>query len=293
MKKLDKKLLHTIFILITLSIVSCKKEKSAFFNHTNQNKEEVQDVKSLNNSQDAPEINRQSIKTKLLLLEVDDKKNLSNIVETKSFFREQDNYILDYKYPFLDEDIQPSFKFFNDFIRNQYINKEISVKSTLNNQNLYCDFDKSNPKRYKRMIDYKIYSTKDNLLSVLLYKANHYKDQNHLSYMFKGLTFDINKGEFLSFDSIFKGKTQEIILSKLNIELSQKIKTEPYYQECWKLTDEIFDAYKDNFVIDNDQIKFYFDDCMICPTYAGRYSIKIPLNEISHFMSSKGKEMIL
>ena len=49
------------------------------------------------------------------------------------------------------------------------------------------------------------------------------------------------------------------------------------YYDCWAISaDDFFDA-KNNFVINDDVVEFYFDDCVICPSYTGTYSIQIPM----------------
>ncbi len=276
MRKTKKKPLLGIALLLAVTILSCKKEKSAFFvEHLLDNKEK-QSIEL--------DVTQQSSDKNQFIKEIDDKTSVDNFVKTKSFFKEEDNYIIDYRYPFLDENHQESYKVFNDYIQSHYLDKSRSVKNTLENENLFCDTDHTNPKRYKRNIDYKIYKNKNNVLSVLLYKANYYTDENHYSYMFKALNFNLEKGEFVLFDSIFKPETQHLVVDRLNQELAQKISNQSYYKECWQLTEDTFDAYKDNFVINDRKIKFYFDDCVICPTFAGRYSIEIELPAISNLL---------
>ena len=39
---------------------------------------------------------------------------------------------------------------------------------------------------------------------------------------------------------------------------------------------DFFD-YRNNFVLDDASVEFFFDDCVICPSYTGTYSIEIPI----------------
>ncbi|GAA4279332.1 DUF3298 domain-containing protein [Aquimarina mytili] len=286
MRKMKKKQSFVIALLLAVSLGSCKKEKSIFYSDQNTEKKEHQSLADNHVfSKDQKEIDEQSLKRDILLKEEDDKHAISSIT-TKSFYKEEGNYVLDYKYPFLDESDHESFKYFNHYIDHNYLYEERSIKTILENKNLSCDSDQVSSNRYKRMIDYKVYKSDTNLLSVLLYKSNHYTDKNHYSYMFKTLNFDMEKGDFLEFDSIFKPENQHLVLDKLNHVLTQKIQNEPYYKECWKLTKDVFNVYKDNFVINDQHIKFYFDDCSICPTYAGRYAIEMALADISDLLQN-------
>ena len=52
------------------------------------------------------------------------------------------------------------------------------------------------------------------------------------------------------------------------------------YYDCWEITADDFFEYKNNFVINDTYIEYYFDDCVICPSYTGSYSIKIPLERL-------------
>lgn len=216
----------------------------------------------------------------------DSRKTIEEIITTKSFYKKEKNYIIDYKYPHLDVSSNPSFKNFNDFISNNYLSTDVSVKNTLNEIKLKCDLGYNSSERHKRLLNYKIYS-QENIFSILLYKANHYINDNQSSYMFKALNFDPKKAEFITYNNIFKDGSEIDMLNVVNETLTDYKKSEPQYEECWQLDLDTFQQYKNNFVINHNTVKFYFDDCIICPIYSGSYAVEIPRSKISNLFKKK------
>ncbi|WP_369073176.1 RsiV family protein [Aquimarina agarivorans] len=56
---------------------------------------------------------------------------------------------------------------------------------------------------------------------------------------------------------------------------------------CWSLSEDNFIKNKDNFTISDSAVKFYFNECTICPQFTGEYAIEIPLAEIKTFILYK------
>ncbi len=283
---------NTLLLLVCLVIMSCKNEKTA---HDNASPDEIQKIEH-SKSAEHEKINKKgtkAIKSERLLSEKDDKVNLEHLINTKTFFKKQDNYVLNYKYPYLNENIKPSYKVFNEYLQNNYLSTETAVSEVLKNNSLSCDTSVIDVHRYKRIIDYKVYGKENQLISILLYKANHYTDENHSSYMFKCLNFDLEAAVFLNYNTLLKKNSEAEMLSKINQKLINKISKENHYKDCWELSSDNFEANKDNFVITNNSIKFYFDDCIICPSYTGRYAVEIPLDEIVHLLNDDRKELVL
>ncbi|MBQ4819922.1 RsiV family protein [Aquimarina sp. MMG016] len=279
-------------VLISLFVISCKSDR------TNQDtvlSDKVQTVKQ-SKALDRNKIRQEGIqaaKREQLLSEKDDKVALENLIDTKTFYKKEDSYVLNYKYPYLNEEIKSSYRIFNEYMQDRYIEIETSVNDILKNNSLSCDPSVVDVHRYKRIIDYKVYNKKEHLISILLYKANHYSDKNHHSYMFKCLNFDLNNTVFLDYQSIFKEKSEAEMLSIINQKLTEKIIKKNSYKDCWVLSEDSFDEHKNNFVITEKMIKFYFDDCVICPSYAGRYAVEVPLDQIAHLLQENNKELVL
>ncbi len=281
----------TIVFLVFLPLFSCKNEKAVQEKVLTDRVEMVKHSKSVDPKEISKEEN-QTHKRERLLSEKDDKLNLENLISTKTFYKKEGNYILNYKYPHLNEIIKPSYQVFNNYIQNYYLKTEKYVSDVLKNNSLSCDSSVIDVHRYKRIIDYKVYSKKNNLISILLYKANHYTDEDHSSYMFKYLNFDLEASVFLRYNTLFEKNSETEMLSIINDKLISKITSKNIYKDCWELSKNDFDRNKNNFVITDGMIKFYFDDCIICPYYTGRYFVEIDLNEITHLLNDDTKELV-
>ncbi|MFT5862607.1 MAG: hypothetical protein ACI828_001256 [Flavobacteriales bacterium] len=207
-----------------------------------------------------------------------------DIIITKTFTKEEGQLSLYYKYPHLNEGLNPMWISFNRFIDDTYINTTDSVEKVLKNNLLSCDplSDKAN--RVKRGIDYKVYTKNDQFLSVLLYKANYYDEEDHNSFMFKVLNYDLMKGDFIAHQDIFKEDSDAFLLVKLNQELNARIADQDSFKDCWNFTEDTFVSFRNNFVINEEHVKFYFDDCAVCPTYSGNYFLEIPIGELSEVL---------
>ncbi len=228
-----------------------------------------------------------------LLAIPDDKMALENTIITKKITLSEDDYVLDYTYPYLDESKHPSFKTFNDYLKESYLNTEQTINEILEDKELLCDTLNIQRFRDKRIIDFKVFSTANNLLSVLLYKENYYSGMIHSAYMFDCLNFDIQKNEFIYFDDFFVAGAQQEVLTMINSTINQEITSGKMYYDCWELSKEDFMAYKDNFVVDGDHISFFFDDCVICPSYTGTYAVEIPVTKMLHLIKEYQKPILL
>ncbi len=289
-------IMKTLFIcLIFLSFIACKKEISpqktpdseGIENKTEQNMDQnVQDT-SLVFSNENIELNQEktkSIKRERLIKAEDDKTQLQELVISKKFYKEEDLYILDYQYPYLNEDIDSKYAVFNDFMKENYLNIEKTENQILEDKELLCDTLKINRFRDKRTIDYKIFDVKKNLISVVLYKENYYSGMLHSTYLFDCVNFDLKKHDFVYFNDFFETGSEEAVFKILNTIIKESIASGELYYDCWELSEGDFKAYKNNFVINNNIVEYYFDDCVICPSYTGTYSIEIPIEKIMHLL---------
>ncbi|WP_109439067.1 RsiV family protein [Aquimarina sp. AU119] len=213
-----------------------------------------------------------------------------NFISTQKFYKEEGSLILDYKYPHLDEEYNPVFSSFNSFIEKTYLRTEKSVQQVLHNNDLSCDPIFKDAERKRRNIDYKIYTKNDQFLSVLLYKTNYYDEEHHNSFMFKGLNYDLKTGMFITYSDLFENNSDKFLLFKLNQELQARIGGQDSFNDCWEFTKDKFEVSKNNFVVNSEHIKFYFDDCAVCPTYSGNYFLEIPLEELSSILKTGKSE---
>ncbi|WP_299255526.1 RsiV family protein [uncultured Aquimarina sp.] len=224
-------------------------------------------------------------------LEKKEKASLNDFVSTKKFYKEENSLILDYKYPYLDEQMNPLFHNFNSFIEKNYLKTEMSILQVLQNDDLSCDPLFKDVERKRRNLDYKVYTKNNQFLSILLYKTNYYDADLHNSFMFKGLNYNVQTGMFITYDDLFENKSEEFLLFKLNQELQARIVGQDSFNDCWEFTKDTFEVFKNNFVVDSDHIKFYFDDCAVCPSYAGNYFLEIPIEELSSILRVENSEV--
>ncbi|MBF30864.1 MAG: hypothetical protein CL529_06770 [Aequorivita sp.] len=216
------------------------------------------------------------LKRKELLEKTDSRAEMENLLISKSFKKQGDHYLLDFKYPYLNEKIKPQFENFNEYISKYYLDAKGVEKQILEEKRL-CDSLGIPKQNELRKVDYKIYNLNDRLISVLFYKENHYTGAAHAAYTFETMNFDLERAVFMNYEDFFNNGSEEELREILNTLLKEKINSGEMYYDCWAISaDDFFDA-KNNFVINDDVVEFYFDDCVICPSYTGTYSIQIPM----------------
>lgn len=239
------------------------------------------------------QVKSQSLKKEGLLAIEDDIPSLQEIVQSRKVFKEADEYILDYTYPYLNEDVNPAYKNFNDYMNESYLNIERTVNQIVEDKELLCDTLQIQRFRDRRMIDFKLHSTKNSLISILLYKESYYSGMLHSTYMFDCLNYDVKKQEFIYFDDFFLEGSQKMVFDLINQTIYDEIHSGEMYYDCWEISDSDFRAYKNNFVVNGTNIEFYFDDCIICPSYTGQYSVVIPVPDIMHLIKGYQRPLLL
>jgi len=281
-------------ILIFFTLIACKNDpkKEDVEIDTEINSEEI--VDSLRVSDKNLETQQQTliIKRQELLEKKDAKEEMETLLISKSFLKEGDFYTLDFKYPYLNQKIKPQFENFNEYISKYYLDVKGVEKQILEEKRL-CDSLGIPKQNEKRTVDYKIYNLNDRLISVLFYKENHYTGAAHAAYTFDCLNFNLETAAFMKYEDFFNDGTEEELRDILNTLLKEKINSGEMYYDCWAISaDDFFNA-KNNFVINDDVVEFYFDDCVICPSYTGTYSIKIPLEMLMPVLRKYKKNPLL
>lgn len=217
-----------------------------------------------------------NLKRQELILKKDQRAELENLVISKSIRKENNEYIMDFEYPYLNEKINPAFDGFNEYISKHYLDTK-EIEKRIHEEKRLCDSLGVPKETEKRIIEYKIYNLNDQLISVLFYKENHYTGAAHASYTFESLNFNLEEGKFMHYEDFFNKGSEAELREILNELLLKKINSGEMYYDCWAISSEDFSNFKNNFVINDNSVEFYFDDCVICPSYTGTYSIKIPL----------------
>tara|TARA_R100000541_G_scaffold46136_1_gene53275 strand:- start:926 stop:1735 length:810 start_codon:yes stop_codon:yes gene_type:complete len=220
------------------------------------------------------------IKRQNLIDKEDDKKELEELVIQKTFKKDEDFYLIDFTYPYLNEELKASYHNFNEYLEETYMDIAGVEASILEDKELICDTLRINRFKEKRFVDYKIYNLNESLISVLFYKENYYSGTLHPSYTFDCLNFDLERSVFMGYEDFFNEGTEEEMTQILNEVLREKINSGDIYYDCWEITFDDFFEYKDNFVVDDAKVEYYFDDCVICPSYTGTFSVEIPLERL-------------
>jgi hypothetical protein len=220
------------------------------------------------------------IRKKTLVEKKDERDELEELIVSKQFLRDEDLYTIDFKYPYLNENLKESYGNFNEYIAETYLDIAGVEAQILEDKELLCDTLRINKYREKRYVDYKIYNVNEKLVSVLFYKENFYSGTLHPSYTFDCLNFDLGRSVFMNYEDFFIEGSEEELRKILNEILVAKIESGEVYYDCWGISEEDFFEYKDNFVVDDKMVEYYFDDCVICPTYTGNFSVEIPLEDL-------------
>ena len=222
----------------------------------------------------------------------DHKEELENLVISKAFFKENELYTIDLEYPFINEETNPDFAVFNEFIAQRYLNTK-SIENQLREEKRLCDSLGIPSAPQKRIVEYKIHNLNDRLISVLFYKENHYAGAAHPSYTFEALNFDLEMSAFMEFEDFFQPGSEEDLRGILNRLLIEKIDSGELYYDCWTISSDDFFSAKNNFLINDYMVEYYFDDCVICPSYTGTYSIELPLELLKPVLRRHKKNPLL
>lgn len=273
-----------IFTLLLL-LFNCKQDKP------------VEDIKNIEDVTDVQEIRVDSVqqldediqpkdksitielKQKQLIEKEDERVELQELIIDKDYVVAKEDYTINFNFPLLNESFKPTHENFNEFISDYYVNIS-KTESDILESKLICDSIAAKTFREERFIDYKIYNVNDELLSILFYKENFFNGAMHPSFSFDCFNFDLNKGNFMSYEDFFIQGSEEELLSIINEQINDNIAEGELYYDCWELTSDDFFEGKNNFVLNDTTIAFYFDDCIICPSYTGTYSIELPLLKV-------------
>lgn len=206
----------------------------------------------------------------------------TGIVVSKELIVVEDLYELNYRYPYLDDEHSSEF---NAYLAENYLNIEKTTNQILDDKEQQCNVLEGACDKDVRHLDYSIFSLQEELLSVVLYQENYYAGAAHSAQKFDCLNFDLNKGKLLTFNDIFIDKADVFVFEKLNQQIRESLKSGELFSECWELDRASFLRFKSNFVVNEDTIRYYFDDCVICPYFTGKYFVDLPMDELIPFLN--------
>lgn len=285
-----KKRIQIVLLVVSFLLLSCKEDPK----QVNTDQDDAETIQQTENFEDILpfdsipqatdiEINKTKqvvIKRQSLIDKEDDAKLLQELVIQKTFKRDEDLYLIDFNYPYLNTALKESHQNFNEYLEETYMDIAGVEASILEDKEMICDTLRINRFKEKRLVDYKIYNLNENLISVLFYKENYYSGTLHPTYSFDCLNFDLERSVFMNYEDFFNEGTEEKMTQILNEVLREQINSGDIYYDCWEITFDDFFEYKDNFVVDDYKVEYYFDDCVICPSYTGTFSVEIPLERL-------------
>ena len=283
-----KSLDHMKYVLIVLLMplfFNCKNENVKTDSET-QNDIKVTDTVNTDlikiDSIDIETINKSiaiELKQEQFVKKVDERVELEKLVLDKRYVIAKDDYTINFHYPLLNETFNPTHVNFNEFMNDYYANISKAESEILQNKRL-CDSIEAQKFREERFIDYKIYNVNDQLISLLFYKENFSSGAMHPSFSFDCFNFNLEKGVFMNYEDVFTQGSEEELLGIVNDRISNSIKLGNMYYDCWEVDINDFLSAKNNFVLNDNYVEFYFDDCVMCPSYTGTYSIEIALVDL-------------
>ena len=280
---------YILIILIAFTLFACKNEPDKELQNIEElevvsNKdipafEEVLPFDTLSTINDAELKKTKSIviKRQSLIDKKDDKAELEKLVSQKTFKKDEDLYLIDFKYPYLNEELKESYHNFNEYVEETYMDIAGVEAGILEDKEMICDTLSINRYKEQRIVDYKMYNINRRHISVLFYKENYYSGTLHPTYSFDCLNFDLDRSVFMNYEDFFNEGSEEEMTEILNESLREKINSGDLFYDCWEMSFDDFFENKDNFVVDDYKVEYYFDDCVICPSYTGTFSVEIPL----------------
>jgi hypothetical protein len=270
---------RTILPIALLVLFGCKQ------NATQENETTIKEELTNKTSQDTvintDNLNEKSSnKIKQLDVLISAKKP-ENIVLEKHILEENEKTILDFNYPVLNEKVRGNYSNFNQYIKNELVEKTISLMRE--NEEFMPLCDSIETRKQKSKINYAIKENRK-ILSTVFVIENFYSETMHSNISFKTVNYDFDKAEIIHFNDYFKPNTKHSILIHLNKLITANINSGDMYYDCWEISEGDFDTYSDNFTIEGNQIRFYFDDCVVCPSYTGTYYIETTKEYLREFI---------
>ena len=232
------------------------------------------------------------IKQQDLIKKKDERDELEQLIIDEKYVLNTKDFTINFSYPMLNESLNPKNRNFNDFIKNYYVNVTDAL-SEIQESKALCDNIASKKFREDRFINYKIYNVNDQVVSVLFYKENFYSGAMHPTYSFDCFNFNLNKGVFMTYEDFFVPGTEDELLSIINEKINEKIQEGELYYDCWAIDSSDFFSSKNNFVLNDTNMEFYFDDCVMCPSYTGTYSIELSLLELQPVLRKSNSNQLI
>lgn len=198
---------------------------------------------------------------------------------SKQYTLESKNISKHFDYPyFLDLKLTSLNKYINDSVLNlKNVSDTLSLKNKCND---------SSVKENCITIDYNIINETKEYINILFYVEIHYPQKNFSTYTFKTVNYDIKSNSVIIYKDIFKANSLEKILNIINQEINNNINSGDMRYECFTVTLNDFKEAKNDFILQNQEIDFYFKDCVMCPSFVGSHNISIPKSRFKDLINT-------
>lgn len=262
-----------------LIILGCKQ------NATQENEIIKEDVGVKEISQDTisynDDLNEKSSNKMMQLDVLISAKKPEKIVLEKHVLEENEKTILDFHYPVLNEEVSGNYSNFNRYIKNELVEKTISLMRENEEFIPLCDSIETHKQKSK--INYAIKENRK-VLSTVFVIENFYSESMHSNVSFKTVNYDFDRTKIIHFKDYFKLNSEQAVLIHLNKIITSNINSGEMYYDCWEISEGDFETFRNNFTIEGDQIRFYFDDCVVCPSYTGTYYIETTKEQLREYI---------
>ncbi len=270
------KLILPIALLITLGCKQNANQENDIINEEVLVNEISQDSISYNN-----DLNDKS-SNKIMQLDVlVSAKKPEKIVLEKHILEENEKTVLDFHYPILNEKVSGNYSNFNKYIKKELVEKTISLMKE--NEEFIPLCDSIETRKQKSKINYAIKENRK-VLSTVFVIENFYSESMHSNVSFKTVNYDFDRTKIIHFNDYFKPSSEQAVLNHLNKIIASNINSGEMYYDCWEISEGDFETYRNNFSIDGNQIRFYFDDCIVCPSYTGTYYIETTKEQLREYI---------
>jgi hypothetical protein len=82
----------------------------------------------------------------------------------------------------------------------------------------------------------------------------------------------------MTYEGLFCSRIRRRISGIINESINEQMSKGDLYYDCWEVTSDDFFTSKTTLCLMATLL--YFDDCVICPSYTGTYSIELPLMDL-------------
>lgn len=205
------------------------------------------------------------------------------IIIDKRILQENNKTELDFYYPFLNEELNTKYSSYNNYIKSAIVDKTIALMRE--NEAFIPLCDSVETRKQKSLINYSVKETQK-VLSTVFVIENYYSGSVKNSISFKTVNYDFNNFNIINYNDYFTQNSEKEVLKILNAIIRTSIDSGDMYYDCWEISEKDFETYKNNFAVENESIRFYFDDCVVCPSYTGTYFVEVNSKQLKPFIKS-------